>query len=72
MCPFKTCVGDLDLEECIADYERLDEKEKERFGYERDLLRVLEGLVRQVVKSKEYFNFEILFYFISLSRCSYI
>lgn len=48
VCPFKTCVGDLDLDDCIADFERLDEKEKEQYGYERDLLRVLEGLVRQV------------------------
>jgi len=62
VCPFKTCLGDLELGDCIAEYEALTEKEKERYGYERDLLRVLEGLVRQVLI---IFNFVYINFIIS-------
>eukprot|EP01025_Chloroclados_australasicus_P034897 TRINITY_DN35627_c0_g1_i2.p1 TRINITY_DN35627_c0_g1~~TRINITY_DN35627_c0_g1_i2.p1 ORF type:complete len:380 (-),score=33.79 TRINITY_DN35627_c0_g1_i2:74-1051(-) len=47
-CSFEFHEDHIEWEQVQKDWEKLEEKEKQRYGYERDLFRLLESLVREM------------------------
>mmetsp|Transcript_6135 Transcript_6135/g.9249 ORF Transcript_6135/g.9249 Transcript_6135/m.9249 type:complete len:473 (-) Transcript_6135:168-1586(-) len=48
-CPYPIC-GDIDANTCKAEWDKLSQDEKDKYGYERQLLNTLENIVRQCDK----------------------
>ena len=45
-CPYQLCAGEIEAEECQQEFQQLEQNEKDKYGYEWDLLKILEENIR--------------------------
>ena len=45
-CPYRACDDEIEMRECKKEYDKLSDRERERYGYEKETLKVFEDLIR--------------------------
>ena len=45
-CPYRACNDEIEMKECREEYNALSQKERERYGYEKEAIKVIEDLIR--------------------------